>query len=491
LSASTNETVISYSVEQSPGVLAGSPTFKSLEVNDISTLGATITTTPRNPIANTRGPRKGSPTDLDSSVELPADLTIDSFLDFSQGFMYSSWYSQAKFDPTAVTSTGYTVGSGGNLDAGTLIYARNFQNLENNGLKVVGSASTSTEIKTTGLVAESSPPAGAMVEVAGFQGASGDLQINASGDLTSTALDFTTLGIIVGQKIYIGGNETATQFAGTNNKGLARVRVVEANKLTLDHRDQDYTTDTGAGKTIQIFIGSFIRDQPVQDPKFLRETYTFEAAYAGLGAASNENWYEYAKGNYANTFTFSNPGQALCTLTMGFVGLDTAVPTQTQVSATRKVPTRTSAFNTSSDYTRIRVNKADETGLTSYFDSLEIAINNNVNARKVLGTLGAAFVNIGSLEVTGTADVIFTDTGVIEAVRNNCTVSLNYGVRNQDGALDFSIPSMTLGGADKSFPRNESITLSITGNAFTDTFFGYVFGITYFPYMPGSTAAVC
>lgn len=491
MASPTNTCTISYAIETSPGVLSGTPAWTSIEVNDISTLGATISTTPRNPIANTRGARKGSVTDLDSAVELPADLTLSSALDFAQGFLYASWYQQPKFKPTAVTSTGYTVASGGDLDQNVLIYARGFLNSENNGLKLVGASSTSTEIKATGLIAEASPPDEAEVEVAGIQAASGDLEIDANGDLISASLDFTTLGIAVGQKIFIGGEDAATKFANADNYGLARVRAIEANKLNLDHRDQDYTADTGTGKTIRLYIGSFIRDQPVQDPKFLTETYTFEAAYTNLGTNSDENWYEYPKGNYANTFTFSNPGQALATMTMGFVGLDTPDPTQTKATGNRHTPNKTSAFNTSSDYTRIRIQKADETGLTSYFDSLEVSVNNNVNPRKVLGTLGAAFVSLGSLEVTGTADVIFTDTGVINAVRNNCTVSLDYGVRNGDGALHFSLPAMTLGGADKSFPRNETITLSINANAFEDPFFGFTMGMTYFPYMPGGTADVC
>lgn len=483
-SAATNETTISYAIEQTPGNLPGSPVWKSLEPNDISTFGATIATTPRNPISESRGGKKGSTTDLDSAVELPSDLTISAFLDFSQGYFYSTWYQQAKFEPTAVTTTGYTVGSGGDLDQNTLIYARGFQDLANNGLKVVGASSTSTEIKTSGLVAESSPPDNAQVEVCGVQGASGDLKIDSSGHLTSTTLDFTTLGLVKGQKIYIGGTAAGTFFDTVENKGLARIRDIAANKLTLDHRDQAFSADTGTGKTIQIFIGSFIRDQPTKDPKFIRETYTIEASYSGLGDNADETWYEYAKGNYANVLTVSNPGQALSTMTLAFIGLDTPNPTQTKATGDRKSPNKTGAFNTSSDFTRIRIQEVDETGLTSYFDSLELSINNNVNARKILGTLGAAFVNIGTLEVTGTTDVIFTDPRVISAVRNNTTVTMDFGMKNDDGALHFSLPAMTLGGADKSFPRNEAITMSITGNAYEDEYFGFTIGCTYFPYIP-------
>lgn len=486
MASGTNTTVVSYSKEVSPGVLAASPIFKSIEVNDISSLGATITTAARNPISRSRSQKKGSVTDLDSSVELPMDLTIESFLDFSQGILYAKWNQQPTFKPTGVTATGYTVASGGALTQSAIIFARGFLNAANNGLKLVGASSTAGEIKTSGLTAETTPPAAAAVDLVGFQAASGDLKIDASGNLTSTTLNLTTLGIKVGQSIFIGGSDTNTYFATAADKGLARVRLVEANKLTLDNKTTTFVADTGVGKTIQIFIGSFLRDVPVTDTtNFITETYTFEAVYANLGDASDETWYEYPKGNYANSFTFSWPGQALATLSTTFVGLDTPAATQTEVANKVKIePSKTTAFNTTSDFMRLRVTEYDETGLTTYFDSLDLTINNNVAPRKVIGTLGAAFVNVGSLEITGSTDVIFTDPRVIAAVRGNETVSLDFATRNTDGAIHYNIPSMTLGGADKSFPRNESITLSISSNAIEDIFFGFSIGITYYPYLP-------
>src|SRR3546814_19905084 len=80
--------------------------------------------------------------------------------------------------------------------------------------------------------------------------------VDADGNLISTALDFTTLGIAVGQVIHVGGIDVANQFFETENTGFARVRIVAANKLTLDKRDQafiaDDGTDTEAGGTGQI-----------------------------------------------------------------------------------------------------------------------------------------------------------------------------------------------------------------------------------------------
>ena len=101
-----------------------------------------------------------------------------------------------------MTSTGYTVPALGDLTAGLLIHAKGFPTAANNGLKVVASSSTGTEIKASGLTAESLTAArGATVEVAGVQGDTADITLNSSGNLTSTTLDFTTLGLNIGQTI--------------------------------------------------------------------------------------------------------------------------------------------------------------------------------------------------------------------------------------------------------------------------------------------------
>src|ERR1044071_1499681 len=111
---------------------------------------------------------------------------------------------------TARTTTAYTVTAGGALQQGTLVVPRGWVNGANataNGtLQVVGAASTSTSITVASGVAET--PAGAYpvtLEVAGFRGAAGDIQIDANGDIISTVADLTTMGLNAGQWLWVGG----------------------------------------------------------------------------------------------------------------------------------------------------------------------------------------------------------------------------------------------------------------------------------------------
>ena len=144
--------------------------------------------------------------DIDAAPKFTGDLTMDHLYAFREPIMlvktaHSGGTGQSRFAVTAVSSTVFTVAALGNLPQGTLISCKGFVNAANNGLKVVGAGSTGTTIPTSGLVAEVVSGYVPYVEVAGFRGASGDITVDSSGNILSTVLDFTTLGLNVGQII--------------------------------------------------------------------------------------------------------------------------------------------------------------------------------------------------------------------------------------------------------------------------------------------------
>ena len=386
----SNEVALAYTIEQSLGVLPGSPVWKSLQPNSLGSFGASISTTAREPISKNRQREKGSVTDLDSAVEFEADLTLDSFIDMAESFAFASANGGAVFSPTAITATGYTVAAGGDLAADTLVYARGMPTPANNGLKELATGSTTTEIKPEGgLTAESLVVAdNATVEVCGFRGASGDIQVDANGDLIATILDFTTLDLTVGQVIFVGGEITVNQFADANNQGFARITAIAAGKLTLDKKATVFAIDAGAAKLIDIYFGRFIRNVPVDDADYLERSLQFEAEYVNLETPGPGDEYEYAKGNYCNELSFNLPLTEKATVSFGFVGTDTPDPTGTRATggATPLAAVQTEAFNTSADFARLRITETDETGLTTDFKSLTLSLKNQVTPEKVLGT---------------------------------------------------------------------------------------------------------
>lgn len=481
----TNNTALSYAIEESLGTLPAQPEWLTAEPNSIGNYGATITTVSRDPISKNRQRRKGTVTDLDSAVDFEADLTLSHFETFIEGFVFAQKTAIPTFSVSDVTATGYTVASGGALTQNTLVFARGFVESANNGLKVVGAASTATEIKVAGLTVENPAPGNATVEEAGFRAAANDLEIDASGNLTSTTLDFTTLGLTVGQFIHIGGANTLNQFATAGNNGYARITSITSNIIGLDKTSNTLVTDNGNGKEIEIYYGAFIRNVPTDDPDFLERSYQFELEYPNLDNPSGD-LYEYAQGNYCNEVTFNLPLTDKATMAFGFIGTDAQTPTSTRATNadTPLAPNKTAAFNTSADIARLRITELDETGLTTDFKSIALTLRNNVSPEKVLGSLGARFMNTGNFEVDIETQLLFTNAGVADAVRNNTTVTMDFFIKNDDGSIAVDIPAMTLGGGDKEFPVNETVLINSTGEAFADPILGTSVGITIFPFVP-------
>lgn len=479
----TNNVSLSYAIQTAIGTLPDPADFKLVEPDSIGQFGAEITTESRNPISRNRQAQKGAITDLDSGVEFQSDLTHDSFQDFMEGFAFASFAGAPKFAPTAVTTGGYTVTANGDLDENTLVIARGFSNAANNGLKVVGAGSTPTNIVVAGLVAEAAPPAGASVEVCGVQGTTGDIAVDADGNLTSTALDFTTLDLTVGQGMRVGGSTTATQFDSAENFGFVRIALIETNKLTLDKRPNDFVADAGTGKTIQLRYGPFLRNVSVDDADYLERIFQFELAEPNLGSGG-ATAYEYALDNYCNTIGINLPLTSLATMAFAFVGSDTEVPTTTQKPQnTPQLPTKRVAFGTSSDIARLRIQDVDENGINTCWKELTLTINNNVTPEKCLATLGAKYINVGQLNLTLEGQVLFEEIAIVEAIRNNTTLSMDFVLVNDDGGILFDLPSITLGNGNKNFPVNETVTVDLTATSFEDPVLGTSIGVTQFPFL--------
>jgi hypothetical protein len=503
----TNGTTLSYAREASLGVLPGSPQWFELEPNSISGWGTTIAKEARDPISRRRARRKGTVTDLDSGVELDADLTLSHLRHFAEAFLFSRAVGADSFITSAATATGYTVPALNAAQAGrlsyvaagagatALVYASGFINDENNGLKPVTAAHANgaVEIKVAGNVVEAVAATNLIeVSVAGVRAAAGDLEIDASGDLISTALDFTTLGIIAGQVVHIGGIDVAHQFFNDENVGFARVAVVAAHKLTLAKRDVDFVaddgTDTGAGGAdlrIDLLFGQFVRNVPVGHADYMEISNQFELTSPNL-MAGGATGYEYALGNYANSLAISMPLSGKATMTLGFVGTDTTNPSLVRAlnADEAKGGGQVESFGSASDLARLRIQDVDEAGLTTDFKSASFTLKNNVEGEKVLGQLGPRYLNAGDIEVDVESQVLFTNPDVIERIRCNETVGLDWVLRNGDGGVAFDLPTGTLSGGGRDLPKNQSVALNTTYMAHEDNAYGFTLGVSFFPVLP-------
>jgi hypothetical protein len=196
--------------------------------------------------------------------------------------------------------------------------------------------------------------------------------------------------------------------------------------------------------------------------------------------------YEYSTGLYANALTISVPLSGKAELKFGFVGLFTTSPDTSRATgaANSKPPNSTEAFGTASDIARLRAEDVDESGLTTDFKSLTVSIKNNAVGEKVLGRLGAKYVNAGNLEVDVDTEVIFANPAIIDRITTNKTVGLDSILRNGDGGFVFDMPSSTISSGKRNIKTNESVTLTTKFESFGDDILGYSMSFSLFPVLP-------
>ena len=492
----TNNLGFAFTTEDKDG-LPGED-WVALEPNNITSYGATITTVARNPISQDRQGRKGVITDLESAVEFETDLGMSSIQNFIEGFCFAKAVNHdMTFKIASCSGTEYTfadmrtivASQVPKLKASFLVHARGFSNSANNGLKsiAVDTAVASNNIQVAGLIAEASPPANNELEYAGV--CSEDFEIvvankRATLSTDGDTIDFTKIGLAMGQFAWIGDPKGSSTFIG----GYGRAIAISATEIIMDKLDSALVTNpNSASDTICLVLGRFIRNVPVNDDDYIQRAYQFEAAYKGLGADGATN-YEYSEGNVANSLGFNLPITEKALLTVGFIGRDTkspVTPANRKTGASDAVlPNKTESFNTSSDVARLRITDLDEAGLTTDFKSLTMTLANGVTPENVLGTLGAKYLNVANFTVTIEAQLLFTDPKVAEAVRNNTTLTMDFSVKNNDGVIFVDIPALTLGDGSKDFPVDESITINTTATAFRDSALGTSLGISTFPFSP-------
>lgn len=455
------------------GVLPGSPVWTPLEPNSYSDFGGSVSMVARNPINPGRQRKKGVITDLDASGGFNMDLTQSNLQDIMQGFMFAALRLKTELVTTAVSGTQYTVASGGaGFAVGSLLFASGFAIPGNNGLKQV-TASTATTVSCAGLAVETPAATNKIVRV-GVQGTSGDITItNSAGVVTlgSTTLDFTTLGLTPGEWIFIGGDLTAEQFNTAANNGFARVRSVAANSIVLDKTQGTVVTDTGTGKTIRIYFGRVLKNE--LDSLIVRQSYQLERTLGAPDTASSNVQAEYIVGAVPNEFTLNVTTADKVTVDLSFVGIDSQVVAAGSLkSGTRPSLTETDAFNTSSDFSRIKMavyssTNAAPTALFAFITEMTLTINNNVAPNKAVSRLGAFDVTAGTFEVGGSVTAYFANIDAINAVRNNSNITMDAHMVKNNAGISFDIPLISLGDGRPEVEQDEPITLPLELNAAT------------------------
>lgn len=482
----SNLTGLRYVEEQSIGVLPGSPVWKALEPNSYSDFGATVKTMARAPIAPSRQRSKGVAVDLDASGGFNNDLTADNMVDFLQGFLFADWRKKDQDAVTSATATLYNVAAGGtDYRVNDIVFGAGFGVAANNGIHVV-TASAATTITAGGLAIEASPPAGANVRRVGFQFASGDATMTVNGgipQLNATTKNLTELGCIPGEWLYIGGDAAANQFATVACNGFYRIQTIAAGAIVFDKWPNTATADAGAGKTLRVFIGDVIKNE--DDPTIIKQrSYQFERSLSSAG-------YEYLIGSVANEFSIKLTQAEKVSVDLSFVSTDAvAVDFSSRKAGTfPTIATSATAFNTTSDFSRLRLEKADKTGLASYLTEATITINNGVTPVKALGKMGGVDNSVGDFQVSGNITALFSSVATVQAVRNNDDVTMDFVLCTKNSGTLFDIPLIALGNGRLQVEKDNPIKIPLSADAAVHPVLRHTLLVNYFPYLPSAAEA--
>lgn len=525
----------------SPGVLPAAPVWLVGEPNEYGDFGGTVTTVARNPINPNRKRQKGTVTDLDASGGFTSDLTQRNMQELLQGFMFANLRRKGEAQNAlgvttlqfaAATLNSRITRSGSpvldlttQFEVGDLVNIAGFNNAANNGLFRLSAVTASTidlsdadGTATASVLVDEAASGNVSIVQVGLEATAGDIDVDVSGSrpaLTSTTVDFTSQGLVVGEWIFIGGDAADNQFTNAVNNGYARVRLITANRLEFDKTQNTMVVEASTAENIHLYFGRVLKDETGSD--IVRRTYQMERELGASNAAIPANLQaEYVVGSIANTLNLNIPLTDKITTDLAYIGIDVeqldenSLPTNFQrtnpvvaadaiksasanLSSTVVSLPSTNALNTSSDFSRIKLATVNETDanptpLFAFANEITLTINNNVSPNKAIGVLGAFDATVGTFEVGGSITAYFGDVAAVQAVRNNADVTLDAHIVENNRGVSIDVPLITLGGGQPNVTQDEPITIPLSTEAATgvniDTNLDHTLLFVFFDYLP-------
>lgn len=485
--------------EATPRVLPANPAWETREPNEFADFGAEYSMVARRPFDTGRQRKKGSVTDRDDRFGFNEDVTQNNMIARMEEFCFAAARRTAQTFSTAAiaSSSRYTVTAGLPFVNGAIILASGFGNALNNGVKVVDEQAAGFVGVVSVLADEAAAPQGAKIKVVGQSFAAADVSFAKVGSkfvMTSKVIDFTTLPLIPGQWVFVGGDAVGDQIAGIN-PGYARISVggIVGKTLSFDKTTfavADGFASDGAGKTLRMFFGDVVKNE--RDPDLIVR-YTVQAERF-LGRDDDGRQTECLEGGTANELTWNSPladkvSVDLSYIAMyygkrkGIVGPKSSLPGATLAKALAE-----DAFNTTSNVYRLRLGIIDPatlnpTPLFARVTEWTQTITNNTSANKAQGYLGAFDTTSGLFEVDGEYTAYFSTLAAVQAIEDNADVTFDAIYSKKNAALVMDIPLIGLGGGSLDISMDEAIMLPLT-TAAAESPFGHTILFTWMPYVP-------
>lgn len=480
--------------EQSNRVLPGSPNWITREPNSFDDLGGEYTLLARRPFNPSRQRKKGGVVDLDANGGWNEDVTLGNMVPTIEAFCFAA--ARAKHTEGNVAavaaSDDFTVADSSDYLVGSIVLGAGFPASANNGLHVIGGLTDATHVSTGSALADNGAAAGQSLTVVGYQFPAADVTASIVGGvyrLESAAIDWTTLGLIPGEWVFVGGDAAGNQLGGAY--GYARLKEIADDGSYADFDKTTFTAaiDDGADTTLRIFFGTVVRNE--DDPDLIvKYTHTVERT---LGRDDDGRQSEYIDGFVYNELTWNSPLSDKVNVDISGIGATYGTRTGVQGPLSSASGTITAALgedpiNTAKNVYRLRLAQVDPdtlnpTPMFARVSEWSGTINNNVSAAKAQGTLGAFDTTAGVFEVDMEVTAYFATVAPMSSIEDNDDVTFDaiYAARNRAIVLDF--PLIALGGGRLNVEMDAPIMVPLENNA-AESVFGHTILFNFFPYVP-------
>jgi hypothetical protein len=427
----SNRTAFRVAKEPSFGTAPANPVYKEVRRTS-DALAFTPTNEVSAEIESTRQVTDLINTGRDAGGDMGFELSIENLDVALEGLFCNAWqrtpevtngprweYGASATRITATSATTLTIASPSVL-SGSAINAtgaafvighliRQSGMAAGNGIyRVAGSSATSITIAGGGV--DAAPGANARIKVVGFEGVAGDIAaVTAGGNaLTATTLNFTTLGLMVGQWVKISNEGGAYSFAAAVNNGFARISAIAAGRLSFDITQGIFQADAGAGKTIRVYFGDTIRNGITQ------YTYRIEKQYE-LAAGTR---YSYASGHQPSSLALTAETRGVVTGTMSWMGSDLTTPAAARDAGAITEGISSNSVLDASNSVPMIMEAGAALAAPNYVSGFAFTLDNGLRARNGIGSPGAIGMGLGRASITGTLTTYFGDESFLTKLRN-------------------------------------------------------------------------
>lgn len=234
-----------------------------------------------------------------------------------------------------------------------------------------------------------------------------DVTVAATGDTYTSAatIDFETAGVLPGMKIRVAG------FTEAANNGIKTVTAVSGGVLTVS----DALTDEASGDTVTFDV------ECIRNGAEEMQTYTFRKQINAPGATDAIFYY---RGCAINKMSFDFNTGAILAGSMGIVGR-TAEARTTDLTG-EQTPLDVGSYNLMNSVSSITSITATGLPATAEFSSLNLTVDNQINAAKAIGTLGAADLAPFSLQITADIELYFEDLSLYDIYKASTEFALSF-----------------------------------------------------------------